>query len=54
MHSSLTVHVPRRNGYFYYDRTEEGKQYTVHCRRKVKDDSSPSTGENPASHAPSS
>jgi oligopeptidase B len=25
----------RRGGYFYYSRTEEGKQYPVHCRRKA-------------------
>ena len=36
--------MTRRNGYFYYERTEEGKQYTVHCRRVVKDESSTSTG----------
>ena len=24
----------RRAGYFYYSRTEEGKQYPIHCRRK--------------------
>ena len=24
----------RKNGYFYYTRTEEGKQYEIHCRRK--------------------
>src|SRR5271154_6234594 len=22
------------NGYYYYDRTEAGKQYVIHCRRK--------------------
>ena len=37
--------MTRRNGYFYYERTEEGKQYTVHCRRAVQDESSTSTGE---------
>ncbi len=24
----------RRDGYFYYTRTEEGKQYAIHCRKK--------------------
>jgi oligopeptidase B len=24
----------RKGGYFYYSRTEEGKQYPIHCRRK--------------------
>ena len=27
----------RRRGYYYYTRTEEGKQYAVHCRRRVPD-----------------
>ena len=40
--AALTACMPRRNGYFYYERTEEGKQYTVYCRRKVKDESSAS------------
>lgn len=25
----------RRNGYLYYQRTEENKQYPLHCRRKL-------------------
>ena len=29
---SLRAHPPRR--YFYYSRTEEGKQYPIQCRRK--------------------
>src|SRR5712691_6357737 len=29
------VNVPyRRGGYFYYTRTEEGKQYPIYCRKK--------------------
>lgn len=28
--------VPR-DGFFYYKRTLEGKQYTVHCRRRIGD-----------------
>ncbi len=29
------VNVPfREGGYFYYSRTEEGKQYPIHCRKK--------------------
>ncbi len=24
----------RQNGYFYYSRTEEGKQYPIHCRKR--------------------
>ncbi len=31
--TDLSVPVRRRN-YFYYTRTEEGKQYPIHCRRK--------------------
>jgi oligopeptidase B len=31
--TDLSVPVPRR-GYFYYSRTEEGKQYPIQCRRK--------------------
>jgi len=27
----------RRRGYYSYTRTEEGKQYAVHCRRRVPD-----------------
>src|SRR5664279_713799 len=30
--TDLTVPV-RRDGYWYYTRTEEGKQYPIHCRR---------------------
>ena len=31
-----TAPVPRRyHGYFYYTRQETGKQYAIHCRRKV-------------------
>ena len=26
--------VPRRGGYCYYSRTEEGKQYPIHCRKQ--------------------
>ena len=29
------VHVPyRKGGYFYYSRTEQGKQYPIYCRKK--------------------
>ena len=29
------VQVPyRRHGYYYYSRTEQGKQYSIHCRKK--------------------
>ncbi|GAQ79408.1 Prolyl oligopeptidase family protein [Klebsormidium nitens] len=36
--------VPLRKGpFFYYKRTEEGKQYSVHCRRKI------AAGEGPGS-----
>jgi len=29
------MHVPYRDGeYFYYSRTEQGKQYAIHCRKK--------------------
>jgi len=31
--TDLSVPV-RRSGYLYYTRTEEGKQYPIHCRRK--------------------
>ena len=31
--TDLSVPTPRR-GYFYYSRTEEGKQYPIQCRRK--------------------
>ena len=31
--TDLSVPV-RRDGYFYYSRTEEGKQYPIQCRRK--------------------
>jgi oligopeptidase B len=31
--TDLSVPV-RRAGYLYYTRTEEGKQYAIHCRRK--------------------
>ncbi|HEX3928423.1 MAG TPA: prolyl oligopeptidase family serine peptidase, partial [Gemmatimonadales bacterium] len=31
--TDLSVSV-RLNGYWYYTRTEEGKQYAIHCRRK--------------------
>lgn len=31
--TDLSVPV-RRSGYLYYSRTEEGKQYPIHCRRK--------------------
>ncbi|MBX6749472.1 MAG: S9 family peptidase [Micromonosporaceae bacterium] len=31
------VHLPtRKGGYWYYSRTEEGKQYAIHCRRAVQ------------------
>jgi len=31
------VHLPtRKGGYWYYSRTEEGKQYPIHCRRAVQ------------------
>ncbi|KAK9861055.1 hypothetical protein WJX84_010598, partial [Apatococcus fuscideae] len=34
--------APQRSmGWFYYDRTLEGKQYKVHCRRKVPTDAGP-------------
>lgn len=32
--------VPR-DGYFYYRRTLEGKQYAVHCRRPIGDTEGP-------------
>ena len=29
------VSVPyRKDGYFYYSRTEEGRDYPIHCRKK--------------------
>ena len=28
----------RRDGWWYYTRTEEGKQYPIHCRRRDRDD----------------
>ena len=28
------VEVPFNNGYFYYTRTEQGKQYPIFCRKK--------------------
>jgi oligopeptidase B len=28
----------RRDGWWYYSRTEEGKQYPIHCRRRERDD----------------
>jgi oligopeptidase B len=31
--TDLSVPV-RENGYYYYTRTEEGKQYPIHCRKK--------------------
>ena len=31
--TDLSVPVPR-DGYFYYSRTEEGKQYGIHCRKQ--------------------
>ncbi|MBC8121928.1 MAG: S9 family peptidase, partial [Gemmatimonadaceae bacterium] len=31
--TDLTV-PERQNGYYYYSRTEEGKQYTIYCRKK--------------------
>ncbi|KAK9831069.1 hypothetical protein WJX74_002118 [Apatococcus lobatus] len=31
----------REKGYFYYSRTLEGKQYKVHCRRKVSEQAGP-------------
>ncbi len=31
--TDLSVPTPR-DGYFYYARTEEGKQYAIHCRKK--------------------
>ncbi len=31
----IDIEVPTRHGrYFYYKRTEEGKQYPIHCRKK--------------------
>jgi oligopeptidase B len=35
--TDLTVPV-RRGGYDYYSRTEEGRQYALHCRRKASPD----------------
>ena len=37
----------RRGGWWYYSRTLEGKQYTLHCRRAVRPDDSgpPLTGD---------
>ena len=35
--TDLTVPV-RRGAYEYYSRTEEGRQYALHCRRKVSPD----------------
>ena len=33
--TDLSVPV-KRDEYFYYTRTEEGKQYAIHCRKKVR------------------
>jgi oligopeptidase B len=33
----------RRGGYWYYSRTIEGKQYSIHCRVKVDGDEPPAT-----------
>ena len=35
--TDLTVPV-RRGAYFYYSRTEEGKQYPIQCRKKLSPD----------------
>ena len=43
----LVTHQPRfcrRNGYYYYERTLEGQQYSVNCRRKVLDTSKSPAG----------
>jgi oligopeptidase B len=37
--TDLSVPV-RRGDYFYYTRTEEGKQYPIHCRKKASQDAS--------------
>ena len=36
--------VDREDGYFYYTRTLEGKQYSVHARRRVPDSLGAPTG----------
>lgn len=38
----------RHQGYFYYTRTEEGKQYRIHCRRPVPESMGPPTGAVPS------
>ena len=35
----------RDGPYMYYSRTEEGKQYRVHCRRRLADGAGPPSGE---------
>ncbi|KAG6520120.1 protease 2-like [Zingiber officinale] len=37
----ITVPI-RRGGYYYYERTLEGKEYVQHCRRPIKDNAVPS------------
>ena len=38
----------RYHEYYYYTRTEEGKQYSVHCRRRVPPGAGPVTGGRPS------
>jgi oligopeptidase B len=35
--TDLSVHT-RRDSYYYYSRTQEGKQYPIQCRKKAADD----------------
>lgn len=37
----------KKDGYFYYTRTVEGKPYAIHCRRKVTGDAAPDNTEAP-------
>jgi oligopeptidase B len=45
--TDLSVPV-RRGGYWYYDRTEEGKQYAIRCRRAVTEGAAEGAADPPA------
>ena len=38
--TDLSVPI-KKNGYLLYSRTEEGKQYPIHCRKRADDENAP-------------